>query len=162
MYLAGTQFGLPPSCSVHPLSNLSGTLSAGENCRIDAFVTMTGRVKLGKDVHIATGACLFGSHGIEIGDGVSISPGAKIFSASEDTKSHYVSNPQLDQREYYCGSVTIKDYAVVGANSVVLPNVVIGKGAQIGCLSLVKHSVPDYEIRAGIPVKQVGIKTLEY
>jgi acetyltransferase-like isoleucine patch superfamily enzyme len=94
---------------------------------------------------------------------VSISPGAKIFTATEDPKSGLCSNPQLDQREYLCGSVEVKDYAVVGSNSVVLPNVVIGKGAQIGCLSLVKHSVPDMEIRAGIPVKQIGFrKPLEY
>ena len=144
------------------MANIAGTVVAGENCRIDAFVTITGRVKLGDNVHIGTGACLFGSHGIEIGKGASISPGAKIFTATEDTKSHYVSNPQVEPRCCIFGGVIVKNYAVVGSNSVVLPNVVIGAGAQVGCLSLVKYSVPDGEIRAGIPAKNIGIKTLEY
>lgn len=161
MYHDGKKYGLPDSCKVHSLSNIAGHLQAGENCRIDAFVTITGKVTLGANVHIATGSCLFGGHGIHIGDGVSISPGAKLFTATEDMKANFPSNPQLKDRQFTSGSIVIGENSVVGANSVVLPNVIIGKRVQVGCLSLVNKNIADDSIAAGIPTKHYGSRKLK-
>jgi galactoside O-acetyltransferase len=49
-------------------------------------------------------------------------------------------------------------YAVVGANSVILPGVVIGKGASVGALSLVNRFVPDFDIVTGNPIRRIGIR----
>ncbi len=145
---------------IHHLANVAGDLKMGENCRIDAFVTITGDVTLGDNVHIGTGACLFGAHRIIIGNGVSISPGAKLFTATEDMKAEFPSNPQLPQRCVQSGTISVYEYAVVGANAVVLPNVHIGKRAQVGALSLVNKSVQDDSIVAGIPIKTIGSRRL--
>src|SRR3990167_5478798 len=131
-------YGLSASTLVHKLANIAtDSLKCGDNCRIDAFVTITGDVTLGDRVHIGTGACLFGTHGITIGDGASISPGAKIFSASEDVDSDLVSNPQVMNRSFLHGAVIIGRLAVIGANSVVLPNSCIGDETVVGAMSLV-------------------------
>ena len=150
-YLSGVNFGLPHSCKVHRLANIAGQVIAGENCRIDAFVTVTGRVKLGDCVHLSTGSAIFGTHGVEIGRGCSLSPGAKIFTATDDIHSDALANPQLHGREDKCGGVRMGEFSVVGANSVVLPNVTIGNQVQVGANAVIRTDVPDNQVWVGNP-----------
>ena len=150
-FLSGIWFGLPESTLVHKLANIPGLVSCGEHCRIDAFVTITGNVTLGDRVHISTGAGLFGTEGIKIMSGTSISPGAKIFSASEDVHSPLVSNPQAVQRSAVRGAVRIGQCSVVGANAVVLPGVIIGHGSVVAALTVVPagREVADHTVVLG-------------
>ncbi len=150
-YLSGVNFGLPSSCKVHRLANIAGNVKAGENCRIDAFVTVTGNVTLGACVHLSTGAAIFGTHGVIIGDGCSLSPGAKIFTATDDIHSDALANPQLKNRKDKCGAVQMGDFSVVGANSVVLPNVCIGAQVQIGANAVIRTDIPDNQVWVGNP-----------
>ena len=136
-FLPGTEFGLPASTLVHRWANIAGKLTCGEHCRIDAFVTITGDVTLGDRVHIGAGAALFGTAGITIMDGTSVSPGAKIFSASEDVHSVLVSNPQVWERAVVSGAVRIGKCSVIGANAVVLPGVIVGHGTVVAALTVV-------------------------
>ena len=155
-------YGLPTSTLVHKFANIATTsLKCGKNCRIDAFVTITGDVTLGNRVHIGTGACLFGTHGITIGDGASISPGAKIFSASEDVTSDLVSNPQVENRYTLNGAVDIGRLAVIGANSVVLPGAFISDESVVGALSLVKGGqwIGHRDIVVGVPSRYIRART---
>lgn len=142
------------SVIINKLANIVGQVEAGCNCRIDAFVTITGNVRLGNNVHIGTGVCIFGMHGVEIGDDCSISPGAKIFTSSFDPVTGHLANPQLDNKKYANGSVKIGDRCIVGANSVVLPNVNLDDDVLIGCQSLVKNNLKK-GLYAGIPVIQI-------
>jgi acetyltransferase-like isoleucine patch superfamily enzyme len=137
-YLSGALFGLPASCEVHQAANIAGRLRCGERCRIDAFVTITGDVLLGDGVHIGNGAALFGTYGIEIGTGTSISPGAMLFSASENPRSPFTSNPQAETRDAITGPIKIGRRCVIGAGSVVLPEVVVEDEVVVGALSLVR------------------------
>lgn len=135
------------------LVNIIGKLEQGENCRIDPFVTITGKVRIGKNVHIGVGACIFGSEGVEIGDDCSISPGAKIFTCSYDAETGHLANPQLSEKQYKKGPVKIGNRCIVGANAVVLPNVELGDDVLIGALSLIKDDVPANRLAVGIPAK---------
>lgn len=141
---------------INKLANIVGELEMGENCRIDAFVTITGKVKLGNNVHIGVGVCIFGTHGVEIGDDCSISPGAKIFTSTYDSTTGYLANPQLENMESVDGFVKIGNRCIVGANTVVLPNVVIDDDVLIGCQSLVKTNLSK-GLNVGIPVRQIHI-----
>ncbi len=51
------------------------------------------------------------------------------------------------------GRVHICERAYIGANSVVLPGVRIGRGSIVGALSLVNKDVPDHEVWAGAPAR---------
>ena len=144
--------------SIHALANVVGNLVMGENCRIDPFVTITGDVTIGNNVHIGVGVCIFGGGGVTIGDCVSLSPGCKIFSATEDPDSGFLSNPTVPNHHAKSAPVTIGDRSIVGANSVVMPGVTIGKDVQIGALSFVRKDMVEQSIFAGIPARRLRDK----
>jgi acetyltransferase-like isoleucine patch superfamily enzyme len=62
----------------------------------------------------------------------------------------------LEQRNPIIGVVHIEKDAFIGANSVVHPNVRIGKGAVIGSNSLVINDIEPWSINAGSPCKKIG------
>jgi galactoside O-acetyltransferase len=141
------------------LANLVGNgIKLGNNCRIDPFVTITGYVTIGDNVHIGVGVCIFGGGGVIIGDKVSLSPGCKIFSTNEDADSGYLSNPTLEDSHAHTAPVIIGNRSVIGSNSVVLPGLVIGDDVQVGALSLVKQDLASGFIYAGIPAKALREK----
>ena len=63
------------------------------------------------------------------------------------------SGPQI---EYYRGYITVEDNVVIGARSIVLYNVTIGKNALVAAGSVVTKDVPPYAIVAGNPAKIIG------
>jgi acetyltransferase-like isoleucine patch superfamily enzyme len=126
---------------INPLANIVGELEMGENCRIDAFVTITGKVKLGNNVHIGVGVSIFGTEGVVIGDDCSISPQASIFTGTFDAATGYRANPQIEDKQYRKGPVRIGNRCIVGAGSVVLPNVTLSDDVLVGALTLVKSNL---------------------
>ena len=44
---------------------------------------------------------------------------------------------------------------IIGANSIIFPNVIVGEGTAVGAMSMVKESLDDWYIYAGIPVRKV-------
>jgi acetyltransferase-like isoleucine patch superfamily enzyme len=151
-YLSGSNFGWPESVRVHRLANIVGErVTVGEHSRIDAFVTISGSVQIGKRVHIANGAAIFGGEGVTIGDGCSVSPGAQIFTATDDVHSDMLAGPQLVEQYAKRAPVRMGAFSVVGANSVVLPGAVIGDEVQIGACAVVRGTVPDNQVWAGVP-----------
>lgn len=59
------------------------------------------------------------------------------------------------------GAPVLDDWVYVGANSIVLGGVHVGKNAFIGALTLVNKDVPDNAIVAGSPAKVLRIRTEE-
>lgn len=146
-FLPGTNFGLPDSVLVHPWANIVGRIECGEHCRIDAFVTITGNVKLGSRVHIGTGASLFGGGTITIGDDTGISPGVTMFTTSDG-------NPQVEH-ETTNAPITIGNSCLVGTNTVIMPGAVVEDHSKIGALSLVKGRC-EAGLYVGIPVRRLA------
>ena len=59
------------------------------------------------------------------------------------------------------GCPTIDDWCYVGANSVVLGGVHLGKNVFVGALTLVNKDMPDGAVVAGIPARVLRIQTAE-
>ena len=145
---------------IHPLANIAGKVTVGEGSRIDAFVTITGRVTIGRNVHISTGACIFGGEGVEIGDYSAVSVQAKIFTATEDLSGESFVNPTVDHdRIPHKAPVSIGRHCVVGAGSVLLPGAKFHDGACCGALSLVKEPLAAWSIYAGTPAKYLKARS---
>ncbi len=58
---------------------------------------------------------------------------------------------EAERLGYIRGEVTIGEYTFVGARSIIMPNVTIGKGCLIAAGTLVNKSVPDFSIVVGNP-----------
>lgn len=101
--------------------------------------------RLGKETDIGAFVYIQAKGGVVIEDFVQIGGGTKIYSV--DT---------ISQKK---GKIIFKKNCKVGANSVILPNTIIGENCLVGAGSVVKYgtNIPSNEIWAGCPAKKIGI-----
>ena len=132
-------------------------ISIGDNVRIDDFCILCGDVTIGSHIHIAPYCVFYGEYGIRMEDYSGLSAGVKIYSAIDDFSGEYAvgSMQPLDKRKLINGQVVLEKYVQVGAGSCVFPDVTIGEGTAVGAMSLVKTSLPEWGIYAGIPVRLI-------
>lgn len=102
-----------------------------------------------------SGASIVARSGITIGKRVLIGAGACIW----DTDFHPL-DPDL-RREHStrgakCAPITIEDEVFIGARSIILKGVSIGRGAVIGAGTVVTKDVRAGDIVAGNPARRVG------
>ena len=137
-------------------------ISIGSNVRIDDNVIIVASkkgsaVKIGNYVHIASNCYLAGSDGIEMMDFTTLAPGVLIFSGSDDYSGKKLTNPMVGNPYVggKSGKVTLCKHVIIGAGSVVLPDVTIKQGSSVGALSLVNKDLNAWGVYAGIPVKKI-------
>lgn len=134
------------------------TTSIGDHVRIDDFCILSGKITLGSYIHISAYTALYGKNGITIGNFATISGRVFIYSQNDDYSGAYMTNPMVPNvfTNVSGGEVIICDHAIIGAGSIVLPDLTIGEGASVGALSLVKKSIDPWKICAGIPAVTLG------
>lgn len=138
-----------------------GGISLGDNVRVDAFSTLSsqgGTIELGHNVHVASGAVVYGAGGVTLASGCGLASGVKILSASDDYVWGNLTNPTMpdELRGVIKAPVRMGEHVVVGANSVILPGSTIGFGAAVGALTLVRGDVDDFQIVSGNPMRVLG------
>lgn len=134
----------------------------GDHIRIDDGVIIVASnddepVEIGSHVHLSAGGYLAGSDGITLGLGVTLAPYVQIFSGSDDYSGERLTNPtwERDLIGGAAGRVTIGDHVIIGAGSVVHPDLTIAEGCSVGSLSLVRGSLDAWGVYAGIPVRRI-------
>ncbi len=153
--------GLGRKVKIHTRASIYGleNIIIGDNVRIDDFsiIIATGIVEIGSHVSIPNFCFLGARNGIVLEDFVTLAPGTKIFTASDDYSGTKLTGPTLPA-EYTggkAGKVVLKRHVIIGAGSVVLPGCTIGEGCSIGALSLVATDLEPWGIYAGIPVSRL-------
>ncbi len=106
----------------------------------------------------------FTVHLIKIGNFVTLAPGVKVFSSSDDYSGEFMTGPQVvpAQRGGDNGLVVIEKYVIIGAGSIILPNVTIKQGVSLGALSLVKNDLESWSMYAGIPAAKIGDRKRDF
>lgn len=104
-------------------------------------------MKVGENTDIQPGLIVDYSHCwlIEIGNNVTIAPQVYLLAHDASTKKY------LDYTRI--GKVIIEDFAFIGARSVIMPNVTIGKNAVVAAGSIVTKSVKSGTVVGGNPAK---------
>lgn len=126
--------------------------------RIDDFCIISGRVKIGRNVHI-TPMCLVagGELGLYVGDFVALAYGVKVFTQSDDYSGETMTNstiPREFKRE--CKkAVNIGKHCIVGAGSIIMPGVELSEGTAVGANSLILSSTQPWTIVAGSPAVKI-------
>jgi galactoside O-acetyltransferase len=151
---------------VHATCILVGleNIRIGNHVRIDSFTSLiaaSGSITLGDHVHIAGQAFLSGAKGIAIGDFVGISQGVCVYTRNDDYTGEALTGPTIPLKYLQLaeGPVHIGRHVVVGAGSIVLPNVSIEDGSTVGALSLVKESLAPWGIYAGVPARRLRARS---
>jgi|SRR5581483_5631257 len=140
----------------------SAGIHLGSRVRIDCFCLISAGadgIWIGNNIHISASAHIFGSGGrVVMEDFSSLSGRGMLYTASDDFTGEAMTNPTvpIEFRNVRCGPITLRRHALVGAGSIVLPDIVLGIGSSVGSLSLVKHDIPDYDVVAGIPARKIG------
>ncbi|HHU4045491.1 TPA: acyltransferase [Enterobacter cloacae] len=142
----------------------SSKIHIGNNVRIDDFCVISageGGVYIGNYIHIAVYSSLIGSGRITLMDYSNISSRVSIYSSNDDYSGNYMSNPMVPTEftNVMHAPVVIGRHVIIGSGSIILPGVVLGDGAAIGALSLVKDNCDNFYIYAGNPLKKIKQRT---
>ncbi|MEG4144888.1 acyltransferase [Microcoleus sp. Pol12B5] len=137
-------------------------IAIGDSVIIDDFVFIMGgkSTQLGSFVHIASFTSITGGGELLMEDFTALSSGVRVFTGNEDYLGGCLTNSsvpypyRLPTRSF----VHIRKHAIIGANTVILPGVVIGEGAAIGANSLVTKDCEAWKIYAGSPAKAIKIR----
>ena len=131
-------------------------MEIGDNSRIDDFCVLSGRITIGRNVHIAVYCNVAGgSEGVALADFAGLAYGCQVFSQSDDYSGATLTNPTVPaayKREIK-KPVLIGRHVIVGTNSIVFLGVTIGEGCSIGAMSMVTKSTDEWTIYFGVPAK---------
>ncbi|MCC6300738.1 MAG: acyltransferase [Anaerolineales bacterium] len=125
------------------------------------FLYHPERINFANNAFVWHYTILDGTGGLEIGEGSQIGAWVGIFTHSSHIAiriygAHYQDVPENEKKGYPTAPVVIGKYVFVGAGSIILPGVTIGKGALVFSGSLVNRNVGEFEIVAGSPAKVIG------
>lgn len=116
------------NCNIGKGVYIDINVNIGDNCKIQNFATLYDGLTVGNDVFIGPHVCFTND----------VFPRAAIWSDDRLTKT------------------VVKDGASIGANSTIIAGVTIGDYAMIGAGSVVTKNVPSYGLVIGNPARLKG------
>lgn len=113
-----------------------------------------GRIVIGEGVGISS-SCLWARKEIVLGDRTQVGAGCIILDHDAHSLDPRVrsSSPEADYGGTSCAPVRIGDDVLLGAKTMVLKGVTIGKGSVVGAGSVVTGDIPEGEVWAGNPCR---------
>ena len=136
----------------HENISLGDDSSIRAGARIEAqprFAHRTPKLSIGSRTNIEQNVHIICQSRIAIGDRVSITGNCAIVDLTHpiDTAGVKIGDDIVDEDSF----IEIHDDVFIGFGSVVLPNVIIGRGAVIGANSVVATDIPPFSVAAGAP-----------
>lgn len=120
----------------------------GEGCRVMAPLTLvlSQPVKIGAGVTVMNNCLMMSAGGITIDDEAMIAANVQLISNNHDP---------YDRPLLLCKPVHVCRGAWIGAGSTILPGVTVGEYAVVGAGSVVTKDVPPYAVAVGNPAKVI-------
>lgn len=133
-------------------------MEIGNNVRIDDYCILSGKIKIGRNVHLAQfsnvsgGAC-----GVVFDDFSGLAYGCHVFTGSDDYSGATLTNPTvpMEFKGHKESPIYLGRHVIIGTNSVVFPGVFLAEGTAIGALSLVTKNTEPWTIYSGAPAKKI-------
>jgi len=130
----------------------------GDNSRIDDFCVISGRVEIGRNVHIAVFCNVAGGEkGVFLADFSGLAYGCHVFSQSDDYSGKSLTNPTVPDKYKVeaKAAVHLERHVIIGACSIILPGVTIAEGSSVGAMSMVTKTTLPWSVYFGIPAKKI-------
>jgi acetyltransferase-like isoleucine patch superfamily enzyme len=128
----------------------------GAEFRAGAYAICCSKISLGNRVIIRPGCMLFADPrpdgaGITIEDDVMLGSGVHVY--VHNHKFDDPTKPIIDQGFYQSESVLVERGSWIGAGTILLPGITIGRNAVIGSGSVVTKNIPAFAVAAGNPAR---------
>lgn len=157
--------------SIHPTAVVAGDAELGPGTRVWHFAQVREGARIGSDCVLAKD--VYVGEGVRIGDRVKIQNGASIYPGAtvEDgvfigphvcfTNDRYPRAINADgslksASDWELTPILVREGASLGAASVLIAGVTIGRWALVAGGAVVTHDVPDYGLVAGNPARLAG------
>lgn len=149
--LAATgQFRISPKAYLSPLAGLHGRLAIGARSYVAGFAYLSHDVTMGDDCTVNPYTVVRGR--VTMGNGVRIASHASVIGVNHAHDD--LTRPMHEQGELSIG-IEIGDDVWIGANAVVVDGVRIGSHAIVGAGAVVTRDVPDWQVVVGNPARIV-------
>jgi len=134
------------------------SIEIGDNVRIDDFCVLSGKISIGRNVHLAVFANLAGGEkGIVMEDFSGLAYGCHVFTQSDDYSGLTLTNPTVpDEFKLEAkAKVAIGRHCIVGTSSIILPGVTLAEGTAVGAMTMVTRSTDPWSIYFGVPARKI-------
>ena len=125
----------------------------GRNCILGKGVYVDFGVQIGDNVKIQNRASVY--HGVTLESGVFVGPHV-IFTNDKSPRAINPDGSLKSDDDWELGRILVKQGASLGAGSIIVTGVTIGRFAMIGAGSVVTRDVPDYGLVYGNPARLMG------
>src|SRR5579884_325682 len=151
--------GLGPHCQIHAGASIVADRTEEPRVALGRYTIVRegafldshgGSIRLGEGTFVGQGCVIYGQGGVEVGPATMLAPGVTIITARHGFSRRDI--PQKFQEETFA-PVCIGSDCWLGARSVVLAGVRIGRGTVVGAGSVVTEDLPDYVVAFGVPAK---------
>lgn len=154
-----------PTAEVHETARIGPGTSIWNQCQVREDVTIGAGCILGKDVYIdfgvqigdnvkiQNGALIY--HGVTIEDGVFVGPGV-ILTNDKRPRAIKPDGTLKSDADWEVGKIHVGYGAAIGAGSIILPSINIGKFAMVAAGAVVTRDIPDHALVIGNPAIQMG------
>lgn len=132
-------------------------IEIGDYSRIDDLCIISGKVKIGRFVHIAVCSRISGSTaGIEMMDFSGVSYNSTLIANSDDYSGEFLTNPcvPMKYKKYISLPVILEKHALIASHCMICPGVTVREGTAIGAMSFVTKSTEPWSIYVGVPAKR--------
>lgn len=138
---------------VWSLTQIRENAILGQNCIIGRNVFIDEGVSLGDNCKVQNNALLYA--GVTLEEGVFVGP-AVCFTNDKRPRAINPDGSLKSPHDWTAGTTLVKYGAALGAQSVILTGVTLGRFCLVGSGSVVTRDVPDFGIVVGNPAHRVG------
>ncbi|MFZ3561719.1 acyltransferase [Streptomyces sp. BH055] len=144
---------LGPGTAVWELAQIRERAVLGDNCVVGRGAYVGPGVRIGDGVKIQNLALVY--EPAELGDGVFVGP-AVVLTNDHNPRSVDPAGRPKGRADWEPVGVTVAEGASLGARSVCVAPVRVGRWAMVAAGATVTRDVPDFALVAGVPARRIG------
>jgi UDP-2-acetamido-3-amino-2,3-dideoxy-glucuronate N-acetyltransferase len=147
----------------HPSALIDEGVVIGRGTRVWAFAHIVSGAAIGEECNICDHTFVEG--GVSIGDRVTIKCGVSLWEGMTVENDVFIgpdavftndARPRSRRHPKIFAKCLLKEGCSIGANSAILPGLVIGRWSMVGAGAVVTRNVPDYALVFGNPARLKG------
>jgi UDP-2-acetamido-3-amino-2,3-dideoxy-glucuronate N-acetyltransferase len=142
-----------PDTQIWHLAQIRENAEIGRQCVIGRGAYIGPGVRIGDRCKVQNHALMY--EPAQIADGVFIGP-AVVFTNDEFPRAVTPDGALKTEDDWTMVAVTVGEGAAIGARSVCVAPVSIGRWALVAAGSVVTRDVPDFALVAGVPARRLG------